>query len=447
MPDPEDTSTAPVPPEPSAEDHQPLPWRAGFLVPIIGIALVAIAFTAAFMQFYLYLNDLIWFDNEFVLSHRWTIPVGVLVFSLLVGLCQKYLRAPNVIHGGFVEALKEGKVESDYRTFPGSLLSSLFSLLSGACIGPEGTITILVGQVSFWVRDRFRIARHSRAMHLGFDMAALASAFNGIIGNPFFTGVLATEYQIGKKNTLTFLIWNLLAGIVGYIFYLALGLPSFSSMILFPPVASLTTGMVLYAILLGVVGSLIAVFVGLSMKGIGALMEKTFGDRAIPRVLAAGAVIAVVGYFLPALLFSGEVQIHAILHDPAAIGVAMLFLYAILKILLFALSFKSGYIGGPIFPILFSCTMVGLALSLLFPSVPVAIFVLCIEAAAFALAMGAPLTAILLVLVVSNPGSAMMVLVVTSATTALILGSLLTQARARRARGEGAPMGEPTLTE
>jgi H+/Cl- antiporter ClcA len=89
--------------------------------------------------------------------------------------------------------------------------------------------------------------------------------------------------------------------------------------------------------------------------------------------------------------------------------------------------------------------MVGLALSLLFPSVPVAIFVLCIEAAAFALAMGAPLTAILLVLVVSNPGSAMMVLVVTSATTALILGSLLTQARTRRA--QATPLGEPTLTQ
>jgi H+/Cl- antiporter ClcA len=447
MPDPEDTSTVPVPPEPPAEDDQPVQWRIGFLVPIIGIALVAIAFTAAFMQFYLYLNDLIWFDNDYVLTHRWTIPVMVLIFSLLVGLCQKYLQAPNVIHGGFVEAMKDGKVASDYRTFPGAFLSSLFSLLSGACIGPEGTITILVGQVSFWVRDRFRIAQHSHRMHLGFDMAALSSAFNGIIGNPLFTGVLATEYQIGKKDTLPFLIWNLLAGIVGYLFYLALGLPSFSSMIIFPTVQSITTGMVLYAVLLGVVGSLIAVFVGLSMRGIGALMEKTFGDRAIPRVLAAGAVIALVGYFLPALLFSGEVQIHAILHDPAAIGVAMLFLYAILKILLFALSFKSGYIGGPIFPILFSCTMVGLALSLLFPSVPVAIFVLCIEAAAFALAMGAPLTAILLVLVVSNPGSAMMVLVVTSATTALILGSLLTQARARRAREQGAPMGEPTLTQ
>ncbi|MDD1654672.1 MAG: chloride channel protein [Methanomicrobiales archaeon] len=445
MSDPEDT-TAPVPPESVAETEQALWWRPGFLAVIIGIALIAIAFTAVFMELYTWLINAIWY-NDVVMANRWTIPVGVLVFSLLVGLCEKYLHAPNVIRGGFVDALKSGKLETDYRVFPGAFLSSLFSLLSGACIGPEGTITILVGQVSAWVRDRFRIAQESTELHLGFDVAALASAFNGIIGNPFFTGVMATEYQIGRKNATTFLLWNMVAGIVGYLFYLAVGLPSFSSMIPYPPVESLTWWMVLYAVILAVVGTLIALFTGICMRGIERVMDKTFGDRVIQRVMAAGVIIAVVGYFLPALLFSGEMQIHLILENPAAIGAAMLFLYAVLKILLFALSFKSGYIGGPIFPILFSCTMLGLSLSLLVPSVPVAICVLCIEAAAFALAMGAPLTAIILVLVVSNPGSAMMVLVVISATTALVIGALLPQLRARRTRKQVTPLAEPTLTE
>jgi H+/Cl- antiporter ClcA len=442
MHNPEDPSGAPVPPESRSEDDQPVQWNLSFLVPIIGIALVAIVFTAGFMYLYTWLTEVIWY-NDFVLSNRWTIPLGVLFFSLLVGLSRKYLLAPTVIHGGFVEALKEGKLETDYRIFPGAFLSSIFSLLSGACIGPEGTITILVGQISGWVRDRFRIAQESGTLHPGFDTAALASAFNGIIGNPFFTGVLATEYQIGKKNVSTFLIWNLVAGIVGYLFYLSLGLPSFSSMIPFPPVDALQPLMVLYAIILGVVGTLLALFAGLSMKGIGEIMERAFGDRVFPRILTAGVIIAAVGYFLPALLFSGEMQIHLILEDPAAVGVAMLFLYAILKILLLALSFKSGYIGGPIFPVLFSSTMLGLALSLMFPSVPVAIFVLCIEAGAFALALGAPLTAIILVLVVSNPGSIMMVLVATSATTALILGALMTQMKARRSQKPAMPVAQP----
>jgi H+/Cl- antiporter ClcA len=442
MNSPENPAGAPVSPEPRTEAEQQLQWNLSFLVPIIGIALIAIVFTAGFMELYTWLTKVIWF-NDFVMSNRWTIPVGILFFSLLVGLSQKYLHAPTVIHGGFVESMTKGEVETNYRIFPGAFLSSLFSLLSGACIGPEGTITILVSQVSGWIRDKFRIAQESKPLHLGFDMAALASAFNGIIGNPFFTGVLATEYQIGKKHAFTFLIWNLVAGIVGYLFYLALGLPSFSSMIPFPEVDTLQPLMVLYAIILGIAGALLAVFAGLSMKGIGGILERVFGDRVFPRIMTAAVIIAAVGYFLPALLFSGETQIHLILENPAAVGVTMLFLYAILKILLLALSFKSGYIGGPIFPVLFSSTMFGLALSLLFPSVPVTIFVLCIEAGAFALALGAPLTAIILVLVVSNPGSIMMALVTTSAATALVLGALMTQMKARRTPKPATPVAQP----
>jgi H+/Cl- antiporter ClcA len=442
MNSPENPAGAPVSPEPRTEAEQQLQWNLSFLVPIIGIALIAIVFTAGFMELYTWLTKVIWF-NDFVMSNRWTIPVGILFFSLLVGLSQKYLHAPTVIHGGFVESMTKGEVETNYRIFPGAFLSSLFSLLSGACIGPEGTITILVSQVSGWIRDKFRIAQESKPLHLGFDMAALASAFNGIIGNPFFTGVLATEYQIGKKHAFTFLIWNLVAGIVGYLFYLALGLPSFSSMIPFPEVDTLQPLMVLYAIILGIAGALLAVFAGLSMKGIGGILERVFGDRVFPRIMTAAVIIAAVGYFLPALLFSGETQIHLIVENPAAVGVTMLFLYAILKILLLALSFKSGYIGGPIFPVLFSSTMFGLALSLLFPSVPVTIFVLCIEAGAFALALGAPLTAIILVLVVSNPGSIMMALVTTSAATALVLGALMTQMKARRTPKPATPVAQP----
>jgi H+/Cl- antiporter ClcA len=99
----------------------------------------------------------------------------------------------------------------------------------------------------------------------------------------------------------------------------------------------------------------------------------------------------------------------------------MLLLLAILKILLLGLSFKSGYIGGPIFPILFASTMVGLALSLAFPDVPVGIFVLCIEAAAVTLALGAPLTAIVLVAVVGTADAYMIGLFTLSAVVAMLV--------------------------
>ncbi|MDD1666572.1 MAG: chloride channel protein [Methanomicrobiales archaeon] len=439
MPGQESVPAVPAPPVPRAEDDRPSEWRPLFLLAIIWIAFVSIIFTVVFMVVYLALNNAIWFENDFVLANRWTIPVGVIAFSVIVGLCQKYLRAPNVIHGSLVESLQEGKLEGDYRAFPGTVISCLASLLSGASVGPEGTLSILIGQISTWVQEWWK-ARESETMRTGVDLAALSSAFNGIIGSPFFTGIFATEYQIGKKNAATFMIWNLVAGLVGYLVYISLGLASFAGMIPFPPLEKMTVAMVIYAILLGGVGTLLALFAGISMKGIGSIMEKTFGERIMARILAAGAIVAIVGYFLPALLFSGEIQIYDVLANPAGIGVAMLLLYAVLKILLLALSFKSGYIGGPIFPVLFSSTMVGLALSLLFPGVPVAIFVLCIESATFAIALGAPLSAILLVIVIAGPNTNLITLVVISATTALTIGALLKQVKSRRAPATPVPV-------
>jgi H+/Cl- antiporter ClcA len=280
-----------------------------------------------------------------------------------------------------------------------------------------------------------RIVRDSRDTHLGFDVAALASAFNGVVGSPVFTGVFATELQVGEKNhAFRFLIWNLVAGLVGYFFYLALGFTSFAAMLTFPQVDEISIVLVACAIALGLVGILLALFTGICMRGLGSVIEKSIGERVVLRTVAAGILIGVVCYFLPELLFSGQAQIHAIMKDPAAFGIGMLLVFAVLKLVLLALSFKSGFLGGPLFPLLFSSTMVGLALSLAFPGVPVALFVLCIEAAAFAFALGAPLTAILLVVVVSNPSPSLVALIVTSAVTALVLGALLKPILERRLR-------------
>jgi H+/Cl- antiporter ClcA len=210
----------------------------------------------------------------------------------------------------------------------------------------------------------------------------------------------------------------------------------------FTPIDELKGEYIVYAILLGVLGALIALFSGLSMQGIGKIIERTFGGRVIARILAAGVIIAVIGYFIPQLLFSGEVQIHTIIENPAEVGIALLLLMAILKILLLALSFKSGYLGGPIFPILFSCTMIALALNLAFPSVPLSILVLCIESAAITLALGAPLTAILLVTVVGTASQYEIALLVLSAVTAMALALAFRELRERRSAKGSSHGGE-----
>jgi H+/Cl- antiporter ClcA len=395
---------------------------------IILIAVIAIGFTALWLGTYTYLNEIIWM-NDFVKANRWTIPAGIIFFSLLVGLCQKYLRAPNVIHGGFTDSMKGEGTHGDYTTFPGTLLSSFFSLFSGASVGPEGPLAFLIMEISAWFREKLKIT-HEAA--LGFDVAALASAYNGIIGSPLFTAVFATEFNVGKKDGLKFLAWNLVAGVIGFMFYSLLGLPSFASFLQFPMVQEITLTYVLFAIVLGILGALVAILMGLTMEGMGIAMEKAFGDKIITRILFAGIIIAGVCYFIPDLMFSGETEIHSIIASYTEIGIAMLLAMAVLKVVLLALSFKSGYLGGPIFPTIFTCTMIGLALSLVFPGVPVAIFVLCLMGAVITLALGAPLTAILLVIVIGTTNQEMMSLIVLSSVVALIIGMEIRQTREKR---------------
>ncbi len=430
---PQDTTQA----EPSAQAPSRYP-KIRFVV-ILG--LVAIIFTALWLGAYEWLNKAIW-DNSFVKSNPWTFPVGVLFFSLLVGLAQKYLRAPNVINGGAFESMKgEGAGKIDYTTFPGALLSSFFSLLSGASVGPEGPLAFLIQDITAWISEKLHVAEESR---LGVSLAALASAYNGIIGSPLFTGVLATEFQVGSKELgITFLAWNLLAGVIGYFFFTLLGLPVFAKYIPFTPISSLKPEYALYAILLGLVGALITVLISVSFQLFGRIMGR-FGDRVVLRALAAGVIIAIVGYYFPEVRFAGETQIFPMIQNPVAYGVGLLLLFALLKILLLGLSFKSGYMGGPTFPALFSCTMVAMALSLLFPSIPVSILVLCTEAAAVSLLLSAPLASILLVAIVGTADPYLIALMCLSTVTSMFVGFAVRRLMARRAANKEA--AAPTIS-
>ena len=192
----------------------------------------------------------------------------------------------------------------------------------------KGPVAVLVQDIAAWMRHRLRIAPGAA---LGFDVAALASAFNGIVGNPLFTAIFATEYEVGAPSASRYLVWNLIAGVIGFAFYEALGLTAFAGLIAFAPVTHLEWEYFVWAIVLGVLGSAMALYTAASMHVFGRLVPRLFGQRVVLRAVSAGAVVGLVGLGIPELMFSGEYQIHAIVADPAQYGVAMLLLLAVLN--------------------------------------------------------------------------------------------------------------------
>ncbi len=404
-----------------------------WMVVLIGV--VSIVFAIIWLYAYDFLNSALW-ENDFVASNRWVLPLGAIIFSLLVGLAQKYLNAPTVINGSASDSIKGGEAVS-YKRFPGTLFSSFVSLLSGVAVGPEGPLGFLVVEINDWIEDRFKVSKESRT---GFTTAALASAYNGIIGSPLFTAVLATEIAGTKKNRLVFLGWNLLAGVIGYFIFTLSGMHSFLGAVPFPPLQTQNAVFVVYAIILGAIGALLVVFLAIAFQLVGKFMAR-FKEKVVLRALVAGVITAVVVYFIPDVAFSGETQIHTIVGSAATFSIATLLLYAVLKIILLAVAFKGGFLGGPTFPILFSCTMLGLAIGLAFPSLPIILLVTCIEGAALTLLLGGPLTAILLVGAVASEGFTDIYLeglIIVAIVTAMIIGLFLKSAMEKRTAKKGA---------
>ena len=62
------------------------------------------------------------------------------------------------------------------------------------------------------------------------------------------------------------------------------------------------------AVILGIIGALLAIFIGISFQVFGRIINRVFKDRFIERVMAAGVIIAIVGYFVPEVLFSGQAR-------------------------------------------------------------------------------------------------------------------------------------------
>mgnify|MGYP001285253855 CR=1 FL=1 len=384
------------------------------------LALIVGVFAIVWLLVYEGGNDLIW-NNSFVTSNRWVIPVGVVFFSLLVGLVQKYLHAPTVIDGGIEQALKAEDVAT-YKNFWGALLSSLLSLWSGASVGPEGPLGFLAVQISQWIAARLKFEKRGALVA---SLAGMSSAYNGIVGNPVFASLLAVEAS-GAKGGLAVLTPSLVAGTVGFLLFAIVGVEPFAGFLAVGSVSGITLAWIVWAIALGLIGVLLALYTRAAL-GVSDRVMSRFKDRVVVRTLVAGVIIGVVCYFIPELLFSGESVIQTIIANPAQYGVEMLLLMALLKPLLLTLSLKSGYLGGPIFPALFASIMIGLAISLLAPGVPLAILVACPAAGVITLLLRAPLTAILLIALMTSAGASpdMLGLITVSAATALLAGMFM----------------------
>lgn len=360
------TQADPDPGGGSASDpEEPTADRPVFYAHVIVTAFTSAVFALVWFVGYQLVDALIW-DSDLVGSNGWIVPVIILSFSLAVGLGIRYLDAPTSISGSPLDEMTGDPRHIDWRKLPVTVLQSLTSLFSGAVVGPEGALGRFAAQIAAWYGERFEVPVALRGRLV---FASAAAAYNGLMQNPIFTAVLAGDMARQTSGIWPSMTANLLGGGIGFAVFTLLGGYGLADFLGLGAVPEGTLGDSFWVVGFAIVGMALAVFTGLSLQVAGVVFARLDG-RPVTRALVGGVVLSVVGLLAPILLFSGESAIHDVVDDPAAYGFWVLLGMALAKVVLLAVSFKTGFLGGPIFPAIFAATSVSLAFSLVLTDLP-----------------------------------------------------------------------------
>ena len=312
------------------------------------MAVIGASAVLAWLIFFETVNKLIW-ENAFVVANPWMFPVICLPFSLVVGLLVKYRHAPTNLDGSMLDSLAGDVSKIDWRRLPIAIVMPLVSLFSGAVIGPEGGIGGIASRLAAMYNEKVGIPVEHRAQLV---FSTLASAYNGLIANPLFTGVLGSELIPDPEARNRTLPANLIGGSIGYLIFISFGLsgprelPAPVADAAAPP-RSTSSLVVLVRVCSAWSSRSIA---GALFRVSAARLRSVQGPRGRAGAGRPGSSSASSGWSPRSCMFSGETQIQTVVADPAKYGAGLLLVMALVKLALLAVAFKSGFLGGPDVP-------------------------------------------------------------------------------------------------
>ncbi|WP_166505591.1 chloride channel protein [Romboutsia hominis] len=108
---------------------------------------------------------------------------------------------------------------------------------------------------------------------------------------------------------------------------------------------------------------------------------KPLDDYKVIKAVLGGGLLAILGITIPYIFFSGEHELKDIILNWKSLGLAWLLIICFFKLLATELCISTGWIGGHLFPIMFSGITMGFAISIIFGVDPV--FSACVVATTF----------------------------------------------------------------
>ncbi|KAA3636504.1 MAG: chloride channel protein, partial [Armatimonadetes bacterium] len=305
-----------------------------------------------------------WFDG-----HLWWIGVAAGA-GLIVGVLRRLFHMPARIPG-LIEDLEDQHIET--RWVPSIVAVSAVSLVGGASLGPEVALGQMGGGAAELLAKRGGLDEDDTK---SLTLAGMAGAFGGLFSSPVMTIVLLLEiarpvgrqfrrafYGILVASSVSFGVYFAIAGTVFLGIY-AVPQYTFENWHLFAGVG------------LGVLSAVIVVV----LFAIGNVLRRIFDGGSIPdlaKPVLGGLIFGFIGFALPLTNFTGSAQLNTVLTTGGTLGAGLLISILIGKMVAFAASTASGFIGGPIFPMLFIGGSSGVIISEIFPGIPLGLAFTC----------------------------------------------------------------------
>jgi H+/Cl- antiporter ClcA len=351
--------------------------------------------------------------------------VGVMtVAGLLVGIIHHFTSAQQI---NAFDAIDKGYL--DPKPVPSSLLASLVSLIGGFSLGPEVPTGMLAAGLGSWVSKKRKMDSETTKSNV---LSSVSGAYAGLFSSPFAMILMLLESKHFQSVTYygTLLI-TALAATVGFALFYALNGMNVSSLlgILSPPAYDLKLWHLVASVVMGILAVPVALIFVILNKILNRVVEP-LNSRPIIRSTLGGLLLGLLAVVIPSTIGLGTTEMSIVTQQAAEIGVLLLVVFALAKLLALSGALSFGFIGGPIFPLLFVGCSLGAAINQVFPQVPLGLALGCMIVAVPAAVVPIPLAlgAIGIIIIGLSPANALPVflaaLVAFSITRGLIMGGV-----------------------
>jgi H+/Cl- antiporter ClcA len=340
-------------------------------------------------------------------SGPWWIVAVMTGVGVLIGLLHRYTPAKEMdVFGSF------DKGYLDPKPMLSSVLASIISIIGGFSLGPEVSTGMLSGGLASWISKKRNLDPEITKTNY---LSSVSGAWSGLFTSPLAMIFILLETK-HKQSVLyygTLLIAGL-AAVIGFcIFYSAQGF-NYSSLlgILSPPEYHLEIWHLGAGILMGIIAVPVALLFVIFTKIFDRLI-KPLDKKPVIRSTIGGLLLGLLVFALPVTLGLGTTSMLIVYQNAAEIGAVLLLIFAIAKMAALTGALRFGFIGGPIFPLLFTGSCMGALIHLLFPAVPVGLAMGCMIVAVPAAIVPIPLAlaAIGIIIIGVSPQDALPILI------------------------------------